>query len=63
MFLQATHQAETLDQAPQCSMCCADEVEYESDGYYESDEYEDGDYYDDDPFSGPTMNFAAFLRM
>ncbi|WIA41376.1 hypothetical protein OEZ86_004967 [Tetradesmus obliquus] len=34
--------------------------EYESDGYY-SDEYEDD--YDDDPFNGPTMNFAAFLRM
>lgn len=40
-------------------MRCADD-EYESDGYY-SDEYEDD--YDDDPFNGPTMNFAAFLRM
>ncbi|KAF6263249.1 hypothetical protein COO60DRAFT_486587 [Scenedesmus sp. NREL 46B-D3] len=40
----------------------SDEDEYESDGYYDSDEYE-GEDYDDDPFGGPTMNFAAFLRM
>eukprot|EP00882_Tetradesmus_deserticola_P028625 GHRQ01031893.1.p1 GENE.GHRQ01031893.1~~GHRQ01031893.1.p1 ORF type:complete len:239 (+),score=92.12 GHRQ01031893.1:492-1208(+) len=37
--------------------------EYESYDY-DSDEYEDEDEeYDDDPFNGPTMNFAAFLRM